>query len=258
MRIVVTGAAGRIGRTLVAELEDVHEFRLLDRYRVPGRWRPKTDLARRHPWLERLPGPHWLTPWWPRALDGADALVHLAADSHVDATLKSVRENNFRATWNVYEAAVRRGVPRIVFASSSWAVAEALRRMSPDCYRSDGPKLGSDASPAPRTPYGASKAFGEELGRRLVDAGALPACLAVRIGVFSRRPSREPEFRARWVDPTDLIRLLERCLVADIEGFHVVYGVSKQASSPFDLAYTRELLGWRPERHPDEVDPDGP
>lgn len=253
MRVVVTGAAGRIGRALVARLEEQHEVRPLDRYRMPDRWRPRTDLARRHRWLERLPGPHWLGPWWPRALGGADVLVHLAADSSVDATVESVLRNNFRATWNVFDVAASRGVPRVVFGSSSWSVAESVRAMSPDCFHDDGPALGSDAPANPVTPYGASKAFGEELGRRLVGAGALDACVAVRIGTFAEEPSADPEVRARWVAPSDLLRLLERCVVADLEGFHVVYGVSGQESSPYDLAHTRELLDWRPEARPDEA-----
>ena len=55
MRVVITGAAGRIGIQMVEELSESHELRLLDRVPVPGRKSLVADLAE----TAVLRGPLW-------------------------------------------------------------------------------------------------------------------------------------------------------------------------------------------------------
>ena len=138
---------------------------------------------------------------------------------------------------------------RIVFASSTWAVKALERALAPACYAPDGPKIGSDAAPRPLAPYGLSKALGEQIGQALVDEGRLESFLAVRIGHHEATSPRDEELRRLWVGTHDLRRMLRRCVEARISGFHVVYGISAQPTNPYDLSYTRALLGWSPEQH---------
>lgn len=111
-RIIVTGADGFIGRALVARLRN--EGRRVEPV-------TRAVLARR----AGLPAPVEYVDFahWPALLDGAAAVVHLAARAHVvrDAAsdpLAEFRRANVAGTERLLEAAVRCGVPRFVFVSS--------------------------------------------------------------------------------------------------------------------------------------------
>jgi nucleoside-diphosphate-sugar epimerase len=236
MRVLVTGAAGQIGRELVAELDRSHDLRLVDRRGDD----PRTiivDLGR---------------PLDSEIFRGVDVVIHLAADPDEHAAWASVIDNNVQATWNVLEAAAEQSVSGVVFASSNWAVKALERELAPACYRPDGPKIGSDAAPRPLYPYGISKALGEIAGRSFVDERRLRAFVAVRIGAYGPGPAA-PENDPLWIGAADLRSLFRRCVEAELRGFHVVYGVSAQPTAPYDLSYTRELLGWRPRELPPVV-----
>ena len=171
--------------------------------------------------------------------------MHLAAVPSPASPWRSVLRHNIEATWHVLESAAAHGVPRVVFASSTWVI-----RGGDDDPRANGhaQSIGSEVPPRPLTRYGASKAFGEVAGRMFVDEGRLGTFIAVRIGYCppdGRFPT-EDVARRRWVGPRDLGALIRRCVEADVRGSHVVYGVSAVADCPFDLAYTRRLLDWTP------------
>lgn len=248
MRVLITGAAGRIGQEVVQELASVHDLCLLDRRPLPGRQSIIADFAQ----AEISPGSrHWFRPKvarWTHYFSGADIVLHLAANASPLAPWPLVLRDNIHATWNVLEAVARHQVRRVIFASSNWAVKALERTLSPACYLPDGPKIGSDAPPCPVFPYGVSKAFGELAGRMFVDERRLSSFLAVRLGAYLPTPPQDEEYRQRWIGTSDLRSLLRRCVEAEFEGFHVVYGVSAQPTSPYDLSYTRHLLSWEPQQ----------
>jgi NAD+ dependent glucose-6-phosphate dehydrogenase len=154
-------------------------------------------------------------------------------------------------TLNVMEAAVRHHVPRIVFASSGWAVKALERELAPACYMPDGPKIRSEAQPRPMNSYGIGKACGEITGQMLVDEQKLASFVAVRIGWYPPRPLPMNEDYCRLgITAQDLRGLFRSCVEAEFSGFHVVYGVSAQSSAPYDLSHTRELLCWQPQQQP--------
>ncbi len=255
MRVIITGAAGRIGRQVTEELSGSHELLLMDRRPVSGR---KSILAD----LSATPGDSWWSRWsnfkacrWPEHFKGVDAVLHLAANPHPKAPWEQVLRDNIQSTWNVINAAVKYQVPRVVFASSNWAVKATERALAPACYTPEGPKIDSDAPPCPLTPYGISKAFGELTGRTFVEERRLDAFVAVRIGHYSLGRPKNEEQSYLWISTLDLRSLLRRCVEAELEGFHVVYGVSAQRTSPYDLSYTRRLLSWEPLQLPSSAVP---
>jgi nucleoside-diphosphate-sugar epimerase len=246
VRVVITGAGGRIGRHVVAELSGTHELRLIDRVPVPGYPTFLADLS-----CGRPPERRWLSwrrltsPRWERELEGADILLHLAANAGADAPWESVLRDNIQATWNVLDAAARHGIRRVVFASSCrWALG-----LDPET-KPDWPriKISSATATRPRTPYGLSKAWGEQVGRMFVDIGRVRSVVAVRIGSFREREPDDGDARRLWVRAGDLRVLLRRCIESEFTGFHIVYAVSQQAAGFIDLSHTRELLGWEPEK----------
>ena len=250
MRVLVTGAAGRIGKEIAEELSSTHELCLLDRRPVSGRPSVIADLAQAgtaSSWRR------WFRPkasQWSDSFAGVDVIVHLAADARNYAPWQQVVPDNIQATWNVLEAATQHEVRRVVFASSHWAVKALERSLAPACYLPDGPKISSEAQPRPLNPYGVSKAVGELTGRMFVDTRRLNSFIAVRIGAYGMAPPKEEELRQRWIGAHDLRSLLRRCIEVECEGFHVVYGVSAQTTAPYDLSYTRRLLSWEPQQLP--------
>jgi nucleoside-diphosphate-sugar epimerase len=249
MRIVITGAAGQIGKQLVDELSGIHEIRLIDRHPIKGRESYIADLSRspaRTGWRD------WFkarSARWGNAFKGARVVIHLAANIDPLAPWESILPNNIHGTWNVISAAATYRVERVIFASSNWVTKALEKRLAPDCYRSDGPKIDSETAPLPLTPYGLSKSFGELAGRMFVEEQKLKSFIAVRIGHYAPNPSKDEMLRARWIGVEDIRSLFRRCVETELEGFHVVYGISAQTTAPYDLSHTRKLLDWEPQQN---------
>jgi NAD+ dependent glucose-6-phosphate dehydrogenase len=247
MRVVITGAAGRIGVQMVEELTEEHELRLIDRVPVPERKFIIADLATNQAGSLARAWWRFASASWIDSFEGADVVLHLAAHVRPDAPWKSVLRDNIEATWNVIQAAARYRVPRVIFASSNWAVRALEQALAPACYQPGGPKIGSAVSPHPVGPYGFSKALGELAGRMFVDQRQLRSFVAVRIGWYAPEPySSDDRLRALWIGSCDIRALLRRCVESRSEGFHVVYGVSAQPTAPYDLSYTGDFLSWEP------------
>jgi len=249
MRIVITGAAGQIGKQLVDELSGSHEVRLIDRRPIKGRESFIANLSRSparavwRDWFKAKPV-HWRD-----VFKGAQVVIHLAAEIAPSASWESILPNNIQGTWNVVSAAAAYRVERVIFASSNWVVKAMEKRLAPDCYRSDGPKIGSETAPFPLTTYGLSKSFGELAGRMFVEEQKLKSFITVRIGHYAPDPSNDEMLRVRWIGVEDIRSLFRRCVETELTGFHVVYGVSAQPMAPYDLSYTRKLLAWEPRQN---------
>src|SRR4051812_15448960 len=165
--LVITGAAGRIGTVLRPGLRDLaRRLRLVDIAPIDAKDDRDEPLR-----LDMSVFEHALI-----ALEGAEAVVHLAAIPG-EAAFDRLLGPNFVATYNVFEAARRQGVRRIVFASSNHATG-----MYPV-----GTRVGPDDPVRPDTVYGVSKVFGESLGRLYADKHRLEV-VCVRIGSFKERP----------------------------------------------------------------------
>jgi nucleoside-diphosphate-sugar epimerase len=248
MRVVITGAAGRIGSQVVEELSASHELLIIDRRPVNGRKSFVADLSQQP---TTTAWRNWLgskSSRWSDAFKEAQVVIHLAANAQTSASWEKVLPNNIHATWNVLEAAARHRVPRVVFASSNWAVKAVETKLAPSCYDPDGPKIDSETPPFSLTTYGLSKAFGELAGRMFVDEGKLESFVAVRIGSYNPTPSTDEIVRARWIGVDDIRSLFRHCVEAELTGFHVVYAVSAQKTAPYDLTHTRQALSWSPQQ----------
>ncbi len=211
-RILLTGAAGALGRVLRPALLERHgKLRCSD----------KLDLGRPKPGEELVPADLADMAQVERAVAGCSAIVHFGAIS-TESDWDSVLQANVVGTYHVFEAARRHGARRIVFASSNHAVG----------FHEVEKLLDAASAPRPDSLYGVSKVFGEGLGSLYVDKYGLEvACL--RIGSCVPEP-REVRHLSTWLSHPDLIRLVEACLEAPVLGFTVLYGVSANARSRWD------------------------
>lgn len=226
--VLVTGAAGRIGREFADSAEA--DMRLL---RADLR---DDEVGHRHPFVE-------LDVTRPEACrdacHGVDAVVHLAADPSPSAEFRSsVLPLNIAGTHNMVEAALEAGVDRFVFASSIQAV---------EGYPPDYQVRESDP-PRPPNDYGVGKAFGEALCAAAALRGST-TFVAVRIGAYTEeRPDPTAGLRQKssWVSPRDTVQLLTLALTAPVDGYVVAHGVSDNAVKRLAVDATRRSLGYHP------------
>lgn len=229
MTILLTGSSGRIGTSLRASLPTLGwHVRCLDR--VPS----GLSAASAAPLgSDEIVADLSDVAALDRAMAGVEAVVHLAGQP-TEAPWPAVRDSNIEGMYQLFEAARRAGVPRIVYASSNHAVG-----FTPH----DTAELPADTPPRPDTLYGVSKVFGEALSRYYVERyGMRVACL--RIGTFAEEP---PDDRAlaTWLSPGDCARLVDACLRSERLTFAQVWGVSNNTRRWWSLA-AGEALGYHP------------
>jgi uronate dehydrogenase len=219
-RVLVTGAAGLIGRTACAGLAARGwKVRGLDKVPLDG-----VDGLAEPPVLADIADADAVR----RATEGVDAVVHLAGMA-TEAPFEEILSANIEGTFHVFDAARRAGVPRVVYASSNHAVGYVPRSAL----------VTADVPPRPDTYYGVSKIFGEALGRLMADRYGLEV-VCLRIGSWRQYPTSVREL-STWISPADGVRLLAAALTAPGVDFAVVYGISANTRAWWDLAPARAL-----------------
>ncbi len=165
-------------------------------------------------------------------MDGADAVVHLAAIA-AETDITTAVDSHIGLTHRVLEAAVVHRVPRVVYASSNHAVGFTPRAAM----------LTVETRARPDTFYGFGKASCEALCSLYHDRhGLAVACL--RIGSFRDRPTTRRHL-STWLSPGDTVRLVDACLRAPNLGFAILYGISRNTRAWWDLGSAR-ALGYEP------------
>ena len=149
MRVLVTGGAGFVGTNVVTHLlERGYEVTALDDLSAGARpewWGRDSDPVCIEGGIEDQASVR-------RATEGIEGVVHLAARPGVADSVDRPDldfQTNVLGTFTVFDAARQAGVSRFVFASSGAVLAAAT------------PPLREDMAPAPKSPYGASKLYGE-------------------------------------------------------------------------------------------------
>jgi uronate dehydrogenase len=223
-RVLLTGAAGALGRQLRPRLRPrCALLRVSDVAAMEAAQVGEEVVQAR---LEDRTAVHGL-------LEGMDAVVHLGGIS-TEQPFDAILQANIVGSYNVYEAARKHGVKRIVFASSNHVtgfyrqdeVIDATTPVRPDGY------------------YGISKAFGENLSRFYFDRyGIETVCL--RIGSSFPEP-KDRRMLATWLSYDDLERLVVASLTAPAAGHTIVYGMSDNTTTWWDNTSARHL-GWRPQ-----------
>jgi len=229
-KVLLTGAAGRIGSFLTGQLAEHYDFVLTD-VRAPkathGFMFVEADIAD----LEAM-----------RALcPGVDTVVHLAADPSIEATWDSLLPRNIIGVQNVFQAAHEAGCRRVVFASSINAVAGYP----------DDVQVHTSMPVRPPNLYGATKVWGEALACYYADQHGISA-ICLRFGWVVSRDSEQLKQRTNLLDRVltyeDLARLVRASIDApDNLRFGIFHGVSNNRWKRLDIDDAREKLGYAPE-----------
>jgi uronate dehydrogenase len=225
MRVLVTGAAGSIGRVLAVGLSGHgHEVIGLDLVPAP-------DGDDRRWYVVDCTDPDAVRAVF--AEERIDAVVHLAGNPD-EGSLPDSLTSHVITTAALLDAAVAHDVHRFVYASSNHAVG-----LTP---RTD--LVTVETRPRPDTFYGVGKVAAEALLSLYADRYGIDA-LSCRIGSFRHEPASTRQL-STWLSPDDCVRMFEACLTAPAPGFAVLYGISANTRAWWDLEPGR-ALGYRPE-----------
>jgi uronate dehydrogenase len=211
-KIVLTGAAGRLGSYLRAPLAKLAE-QLVSTDIAPDIGKTlanetymRADLAD----LNTIK----------TVLQGADMVVHFGAIGD-EAPFEQLLGPNFIGAYNIWEAAFQNGVRRVVYASSIHAVGMYDKTDF----------IGTDVPHRPDTFYGLAKCFAEDLARLYWEKRKIEATSARALGT--------------WLSYDDLIQLVECAINTPVTGFTIAYGVSNNDRVGVDNSKA-SFLGYRP------------
>ena len=218
-KLLLTGAAGGLGRALRKRLKaNCTVLRLSDRL----------DLGAAAAGEEMVIADLSDAAAVDAMVKGVDAIIHLGGVS-VEGPFAPILQANILGLYNLYEAARKHSVKRIVFASSNHVTG---------FYRQDQ-TITADHAPRPDGFYGLSKAFGEDLSRLYFDRyGIETAC--VRIGSSFPEP-KDRRMLATWLSFDDLHRLITACLSTPVLGHSIVFGMSDNAVTWWDNSRARHI-----------------
>jgi UDP-glucose 4-epimerase len=246
----IVGGAGRLGRYIVDELRSVRDVIVLDR-NIDGATAPAKmiDITV----LDDLR----------RAFDGVDEVIHVAGiDGHVQAPQEVFFETNVMGTWNVLQAAVERGIRKVIVTSSTSATGF---NVGPPFRMPDYFPIDEEHPLFPVDAYGLSKQTNEvtaaSFGRR---PGMQVICIRPTYVVF---PELVPHLRGdkfegevpdafretppllrTYIDPRDLARCYRLALDYEPAGYHLFWACAADTFEPTPtLDYFKSVYGKLPE-----------
>jgi uronate dehydrogenase len=211
-RVLVTGAAGGVGTRL---------RRLMKGLYPQIRWsdikRP-ADLAADEEFVQAdLSDMHAVE----KTVAGVQGIVHLGGHS-IEGPWDTILQANIVGTYNLFEAARKAKVERVVFASSNHTVGFYPRSR----------RIGTDITLRPDSRYGISKAFGEAVAAFYAyKHGLRVTCL--RIGNVAEEPV-DLRRLSIWLHPDDLVQLIRIGLEHPDLRCEVFYGASDNARAWWD------------------------
>ncbi|MEX1020740.1 MAG: NAD(P)-dependent oxidoreductase [Litorilinea sp.] len=228
-KVLITGAAGRIGSFLTKQWLDTYDMVLTDvrepanDHGLPFHQLNLSEFDKVRP-----------------LCDDVDTVIHLGADPSMEAPWESLLPNNLISTYNVFESAKQAGCRRVIFASSVNAVLG---------YPTDV-QVHMDQQVWPINIYGATKCWGEALGAYYgTQTGTSIICL--RFGWVVDRASEAISHKHPFLDIAftyeDLTQLVSKSVEAPEDyKFKVYMGVSNNRWKRLDISTAREELGYTP------------
>jgi uronate dehydrogenase len=222
-RILLTGAAGNLGRRLRPHLQAFADIvRLADLADIgpagPGEEVVACDLADRDAVM--------------RMCEGVDAVLHFGGVSTEEA-FEPIMQANILGVTNLYEAVHKLGIRRVVFASTNHTMG---------MYRNTE-VIDASMPPRPDGYYGVSKVFGESMARYYWDRFGIET-VCIRIGFCWPEPI-DHRSMCCWLSLDDLVELLRRSLLTPRVGHTITFGVSANPGLWWDDRHARHL-GYQP------------
>ena len=222
-RILLTGAAGGVGSMIRPLISSLYPEVVLSDLKQPE------NLAANETFV---PAELADMAAVERACEGIDGVIHLGGFA-VEGPWETILQANIIGCYNLFEAAYRKGVQRVVFASSNHAIGFYPRVQ----------RIGPAVVPRPDSRYGVSKLFGEGLGSMYADKHGMRV-LSLRIGNVGEKPLDKRRLSI-WIHPEDLVQLIRIGLEHPDLRYEVMYGASNNERSWWDNSVAYKY-GYRP------------
>jgi len=220
MRILVTGAAGRVGSTVAKGLLDRHEVRGHDRVEIP--YLDDTIISE----LDDFAAVQEAT----RDIDAIAHIGGLPGGNEWEPMLQS----NFIGTYNVFEAARQNGVKRIAYASRAGVLGLYPRSQTRTM----------DMTTTPVGIYTVSKVFAEALAHSYAHQHDMEM-VCIRIGNF--KLERDQPEHPHHLSHGDCVRVFEQALTHPGVKFEIVFGVSGSNWPLYDMEHSKQAIGYQPQ-----------
>lgn len=222
--VLITGAAGGVGTRLRKLMKGVYPRIRWSDIRTPPDLAPDEEFVAAD--LSDIKQVE-------KIVTGMDGIVHFGGYS-IEGPWETILQANIIGCYNLFEAAYRAGVKRVVFASSNHAVGFYPRAQ----------KIGVNVTVHPDSRYGVSKAFGEALGAFYADKhGLRVTCL--RIGNVGEAPIDQRRLSI-WLKTEDLLQLMRIGLEHPDIRFEIFYGMSNNAAAWWDNSNAYRF-GYKPQ-----------
>ncbi|MCC6446711.1 MAG: NAD(P)-dependent oxidoreductase [Armatimonadetes bacterium] len=245
MKILVTGAAGRVGTAVRRELAGKYDLRLLDKAPIeePGAECVVGDMADWHAVRQ--------------AVEGVDGIIHLAfgqipwdwnqpLDPAREWELDEVSYDvNVKGTFWLLKAAVQAGVKRAVYASTL-SVYDGN-------WPEEGEVFDESVQPMPAGTYAVTKYMGEDLFRVFARHHNLPSVCLRLTGVMSQeevdraKVKRHQGWHRGATHVKDVARAFRLALERDNTGCDVIIICGDNPERQWNISKSRDVLGFWPE-----------
>jgi nucleoside-diphosphate-sugar epimerase len=228
-KVIMTGAAGNIGNKIRSFLGEKYSLTLIDRAKLDCEKTIQADLT-------------YYDQRWVQHIEEKSTVLHLAANPHTNASWEELIPDNIDALLNICHSCVEKDVDRLIFASSCHTMA-GYRDKSCDLITADMP-------PWPDCNYGISKLVGERICKSFSDRYSL-SVLCLRIGWVPR--GKQPGLNSNdwlkslWLSDRDLIQIVEKSIEARGITFIILYAMSNNGLTQWDLASTMRVLNYKPQ-----------
>lgn len=224
-KLLVTGGAGLVGQAMASRLSQDWALRSLSRQDAPGY--SETVLG-------SIEDPEVVDT----AMQGVDAVLHLACRYANDISFEETLEVNYRGTLLLMEATLRHGVKNVIFASSNHMFGFYPRSAAP---------IGDMVPPRPDGWYAISKVWGEAVMAYYADAYGM-ITTSLRIGSCCAQVQDERQGHM-WLGFDDCAQLVRLALGRTDRGHLAVQAVS-DCPQPFFDNSAAKAMGFAPADNP--------
>jgi NAD(P)-dependent dehydrogenase (short-subunit alcohol dehydrogenase family) len=245
-KVLVTGASGLIGQLVIEHLGHKYDLSGLARRPVVNISSLQADIT----------DAEAISP----AFEGIHTVLHLAAaTTGLTETWDATFPISVQGTLNVYEAARKAGVKRVVFMSSGntqlgfmfdrtqpyWKLAN-MREDDPD-FPTEWRMITIEDGPYPNNPYAVAKSFGENLGLLYSELHGI-STLAIKLGGVLKE--NRPHVRGIWpgfLDQMDAVDMIDRCISAPENLMYDAFNaISNNKWRWREIQHGADVLGWIP------------
>ncbi|WP_339036348.1 NAD(P)-dependent oxidoreductase [Mammaliicoccus sciuri] len=234
MNILITGAFGNIGTTLIEKLKNKHLLTITD-VNITSMNESQFDNCK----IKKLDITNF-DECKKIINNNIDIVVHLAGTPNPNASFHEVLNLNIVGTYNVFMASIGANVKKVIFASSAQTI---------EGYPNDKQVSENDVT-KPGNFYGVSKVTSEALASYFANDNNIDF-IALRIGAFDELRKTNfklnPRDLSAYISPEDLSQIVTNCIDTSFTShFEIINCISDNQYKRLDIYKAKKLINYQP------------